>query len=48
MFYLPIALLVKPSVFMVHSHMNLLYQFWIHTEVYIVIRDEHLSLVLGK
>jgi len=33
MFYLPLALFLKPSIFMVHSHMNLLYQFWIHTEV---------------
>lgn len=33
MFYLPLALFVRPSIFMVHSHLNLLYQFWIHTEV---------------
>lgn len=32
-FYLPLALFVRPSIFMIHSHMNLIYQFWIHTEV---------------
>ncbi|KAK3106255.1 hypothetical protein FSP39_016156 [Pinctada imbricata] len=31
-FYLPLALFVPPSVFLVHSQFNLLYQFWIHTE----------------
>ncbi|XP_071239026.1 alkylglycerol monooxygenase-like isoform X2 [Salvelinus alpinus] len=35
-FYLPMALAVPPSVFAVHIQFNLLYQFWIHTEV---IRD---------
>ncbi|CAL8290112.1 unnamed protein product [Merluccius merluccius] len=35
-FYLPMALAVPPSVFAVHIEFNLLYQFWIHTEV---IRD---------
>uniref|UniRef100_A0A3B5QXY4 Alkylglycerol monooxygenase n=1 Tax=Xiphophorus maculatus TaxID=8083 RepID=A0A3B5QXY4_XIPMA len=35
-FYLPMALAVPPSVFAVHIQLNLLYQFWIHTEV---IRD---------
>ncbi len=32
-FYMPLALFVRPSIYMVHSHMNLLYQFWIHTQV---------------
>lgn len=32
-FYLPMAFFVPPSVFMVHIQFNLLYQFWIHTEV---------------
>lgn len=31
-FYLPMALLIPPSVFAVHIQFNLLYQFWIHTE----------------
>ncbi|XP_053699582.1 alkylglycerol monooxygenase [Synchiropus splendidus] len=35
-FYLPLALAVPPSVFAVHIQLNLLYQFWIHTEL---IRD---------
>uniref|UniRef100_A0A667XHF0 Alkylglycerol monooxygenase n=1 Tax=Myripristis murdjan TaxID=586833 RepID=A0A667XHF0_9TELE len=35
-FYLPMALAVPPSVFAVHLQFNLLYQFWIHTEL---IRD---------
>lgn len=33
MFYLPMALFIPPSVFLVHIQFNLLYQFWIHTEV---------------
>ena len=32
-FYLPVALFIRPSIFIVHSHMNLIYQFWIHTNV---------------
>ncbi|XP_048882956.1 alkylglycerol monooxygenase [Brienomyrus brachyistius] len=32
-FYLPMALAVPPSVFAVHVQFNLLYQFWIHTEL---------------
>ncbi|KAG8139047.1 hypothetical protein E2320_001824, partial [Naja naja] len=32
-FYLPMALCIPPSVFAVHLQFNLLYQFWIHTEV---------------
>lgn len=32
-FYCPLALFVPPSVFAVHIQFNLLYQFWIHTEV---------------
>lgn len=35
-FYLPLALAVPPSVFAVHIQLNLLYQFWIHTEL---VRD---------
>ncbi|KAI4874525.1 hypothetical protein NFI96_016617, partial [Prochilodus magdalenae] len=35
-FYLPMALIVPPSVFAVHVQFNLLYQFWIHTEI---VRD---------
>lgn len=32
-FYSPLALCIPPSVFAVHIQFNLLYQFWIHTEV---------------
>lgn len=32
-FYCPLALFVPPSVCAVHLQFNLLYQFWIHTEV---------------
>ncbi|XP_069576799.1 alkylglycerol monooxygenase [Brachyistius frenatus] len=32
-FYLPMALALPPSVFAVHIQLNLLYQFWIHTEL---------------
>jgi alkylglycerol monooxygenase len=32
-FYLPLALLIPPQIFLIHSQMNLLYQFWIHTDV---------------
>ncbi|KAM9723081.1 alkylglycerol monooxygenase [Menidia menidia] len=35
-FYLPLALALPPSIFAVHLQLNLLYQFWIHTEL---IRD---------
>ncbi|XP_056299810.1 alkylglycerol monooxygenase isoform X1 [Pseudoliparis swirei] len=35
-FYLPLALIAPPTVFFVHIQFNLLYQFWIHTEL---IRD---------
>ncbi|XP_031432656.1 alkylglycerol monooxygenase isoform X1 [Clupea harengus] len=35
-FYLPMALAIPPSVFAVHVQFNLLYQFWIHTEL---VRD---------
>ena len=31
-FYLPAALVVPPSAFIIHMQFNLLYQFWIHTE----------------
>lgn len=33
MFYLPMALFVPPSIFCIHNYLNILYQFWIHTEV---------------
>ncbi|XP_068179919.1 alkylglycerol monooxygenase isoform X2 [Antennarius striatus] len=36
MFYLPLALIAPPAFFAVHIQLNLLYQFWIHTEL---IRD---------
>ena len=32
-FNLPMALLVPPAAYVVHKEFNLLYQFWIHTEV---------------
>ncbi|XP_078519893.1 alkylglycerol monooxygenase isoform X2 [Lissotriton helveticus] len=32
-FYWPLALFIPPSVFAVHIQFNLLYQFWIHTEI---------------
>ncbi|XP_051791676.1 alkylglycerol monooxygenase isoform X2 [Erpetoichthys calabaricus] len=32
LFYLPMALVIPPSVFAVHIQFNLIYQFWIHTE----------------
>lgn len=32
-FYFPLAFFVSPSIYLVHTHMNLLYQFWIHTEL---------------
>ena len=32
-FYVPGALLIPPPIFSVHSHINRLYQFWIHTEL---------------
>lgn len=30
---MPMALAVPPSIFALHLQLNLLYQFWIHTEV---------------
>ncbi|XP_068426657.1 alkylglycerol monooxygenase [Clinocottus analis] len=32
-FYMPMALIAPPTVFAVHIQLNLLYQFWIHTEL---------------
>ena len=32
-FYLPFAVIVPPPAYLVHKQLNLLYQFWIHTEV---------------
>ncbi|XP_066923768.1 alkylglycerol monooxygenase-like [Clytia hemisphaerica] len=31
--YIPIALILPPSIYLVHAQFNLLYQVWIHTEV---------------
>lgn len=31
--FLPMAFFIPPSQFAAHSQFNLLYQFWIHTEV---------------
>ncbi|XP_064396839.1 alkylglycerol monooxygenase-like isoform X2 [Halichondria panicea] len=33
MFYLPMAFFMPPAMYVVHKQFNLLYQFWIHTEV---------------
>ena len=33
MVYLPLAFFIPPTQFLVHAQLNLLYQFWIHTEV---------------
>ncbi|XP_002128466.2 alkylglycerol monooxygenase-like isoform X1 [Ciona intestinalis] len=33
LFYLPLALFVPPPVYLVHKQFNLLFQFWIHTEI---------------
>lgn len=33
MFYLPLAPFIRPSIYMVHSHLNFVYQFWIHTQI---------------
>merc|ERR1719347_1355456 len=32
-FYLPLALFIPPSQALVHKELNLLFQFWIHTEL---------------
>lgn len=32
-FYMPMALFIRPSIFAIHGHLNLTYQFWIHTEL---------------
>lgn len=32
-FYVPLSVVIPPSVYMVHRQFNLIYQFWIHTEV---------------
>lgn len=31
MFYLPLAVFIPPSHFVVHHQFNLIYQLWIHT-----------------
>ena len=36
-FYMPMALFVPPPIFIVHIQFNLLFQFWIHTEVIFVL-----------
>ena len=33
MFYIPLAFFVPPAIFLIHSQFNLLFQFWIHTEL---------------
>lgn len=33
MLYLPLALFIPPSHFIVHNQFNLIYQLWIHTTV---------------
>lgn len=33
MFYMPLALFLPPSLFLVHNQFNLIYQFWVHTEM---------------
>ncbi|XP_003737010.1 alkylglycerol monooxygenase [Galendromus occidentalis] len=32
-FYLPLALFIPPQVYAIHKELNLLFQFWIHTQV---------------
>lgn len=32
-FYVPVALVVPPSIFFLHIQLNTIYQFWVHTEV---------------
>ena len=32
-FYMPLALFLPPPIFLVHNQFNLIYQFWVHTEV---------------
>lgn len=43
-FYIPMALFIPPSIFAVNIQFNLLYQFWIHTEV--TYNYKHLGSVL--
>lgn len=31
--YVPMALVIPPSHYLVHLQINLLYQFWLHTEL---------------
>jgi len=33
LFYLPMAFFIPPPLCLVHAQFNMLYQFWIHTEV---------------
>lgn len=33
LFYLPLSLILPPQIFLIHLQMNLMYQFWIHTQV---------------
>lgn len=34
LFYLPLALVLPPSVYLIHFEFNTLFQFWIHTEIF--------------
>jgi alkylglycerol monooxygenase len=43
-FYLPLGLFVRPSIYIVHSHLNLIYQFWIHTEVSLFVLREKFEM----
>ena len=45
-FYLPLAPFIPPTQFLVHTQLNLLYQFWIHTEVYIIMYESVSALML--
>ena len=38
--YLPLALFLPPSLYFTHKQFNLLYQFWIHTEVSVLAADK--------
>ncbi|CAG2174166.1 unnamed protein product [Oppiella nova] len=33
MFYMPLAVVIPPTTFLVHNQFNVLYQFWIHTQL---------------
>ena len=44
-FYLLLALAVRPAVFLVHLSFNLVYQFWIHTEVRFYVFSTSFQLI---